>query len=384
MVQTVAERVAEDLAGALEALQARLRPRFSRAEPRQRARAYLRGLLGEVERKNGWQLAEHAGAATPYGMQRLVAGAGWDAEAVRDDLRAFVVERLGDAGGVLIVDETGFLKKGVTSAGVARQYSGTAGRRENQQVGVFLAYAAPRGCAFLDRALYLPEEWAGDAERRRAAGIPEETAFATKPELARPMLARAFAAGVPAAWVLGDTVYGGDELRRWLEGRGRRYALAVPCTHGVWTAGERVEAQALADALPADAWAPVSAGEGAEGPRWYDWACLALPYEAADGWAHWLLVRRSIGDPAERAYYRVHAPADTAPEAMVRAVGCRWRIETAIEEAKGLVGLADYEVRRWDGWHRHVTLSLLAHAALVAARAGGSAGEGEKGATSSR
>ena len=384
MVQGIAERVAEDLAGALEAIHVRLRPRFDRAEPRRRARVYLRGLLGEVERKNGWQLAEAAGEATPYGMQRLLAGAGWDAEAARDDLRAFVVERLGDADGVLIVDETGFLKKGVRSVGVARQYSGTAGRRENQQVGVFLAYAAPGGCAFLDRALYLPEEWAADADRRAGAGVPEDVAFATKPALARQLLARAFAAGVPATWVVGDTVYGGDELRRWLEGQGRRYALAVPCTHGVWTAGEQVEAQALAEALPADAWARVSAGEGAEGPRWYDWACLALPYEAAPGWAHWLLVRRSVSRPAERAYYRVHALADTAPEAMVRAVGSRWRIETAIEEAKGLVGLADYEVRRWDGWHRHVTLSLLAHAALVAARAGGSAGEGEKGATSSR
>ena len=384
MVQGIAERVAEDLAGALEAIHVRLRPRFDRAEPRRRARVYLRGLLGEVERKNGWQLAEAAGEATPYGMQRLLAGAGWDAEAARDDLRAFVVERLGDADGVLIVDETGFLKKGVRSVGVARQYSGTAGRRENQQVGVFLAYAAPGGCAFLDRALYLPEEWAADADRRAGAGVPEDVAFATKPALARQLLARAFAAGVPATWVVGDTVYGGDELRRWLEGQGRRYALAVPCTHGVWTAGEQVEAQALAEALPADAWARVSAGEGAEGPRWYDWACLALPYEAAPGWAHWLLVRRSVSRPAERAYYRVHALADTAPEAMVRAVGSRWRIETAIEEAKGLVGLADYEVRRWYGWHRHVTLSLLAHAALVAARAGGSAGEGEKGATSSR
>ena len=384
MVQGIAERVAEDLAGALEAIQVRLRPRFSRAEPRRRARAYLRGLLGDAERKNGWQLAESTGAATPYGTQRLLAGAGWDAEAVRDDLRAFVVERLGDIDGVLIVDETGFLKKGVASAGVARQYSGTAGRRENQQVGVFLAYAAPGGCAFLDRALYLPGEWAADADRRARAGVPDGVAFATKPELARQMLARAFAAGVPAAWVVGDTVYGGDELRRWLEGQGRRYALAVPCTHGVWTAGEQVEAQALAEALPADTWARVSAGEGAEGPRWYDWACLALPYEAAPGWAHWLLVRRSVSRPAERAYYRVYAPADTAPAAMVRAVGCRWRIETAIEEAKGLVGLADYEARRWDGWHRHVTLCLLAHAALVAARVSAAAGEAEKGAASSR
>jgi SRSO17 transposase len=189
---------------------------------------------------------------------------------------------------------------------------------------------------------------------------------------------------MPTEWVVGDTVYGGDELRRWLERQGRGYALAVPSTHGIWTAGEQVEARALAEALPEDAWARVSAGDGAQGARWYDWACLALPYEAVEEWAHWLLVRRSVSRPAERAYYRVYAPADTAPEAMVRAVGGRWRIETAIEEAKGLVGLADYEVRRWDGWHRHVTLSLLAHAALVAARASATSGGAEKGATSSR
>ena len=346
MVAADIERVGAAVAAELAAVHARLGQRFVRAEPRRRARAYLRALLGDAARKNGWQLAEAAGDATPYGMQRLLAGSGWDADAARDDLRAFVVERLGDHDAALIVDETGFLKKGDKSAGVARQYSGAAGRVENCQVGVLLAYAAPQGCAFLDRALYLPEEWTADAERRGGAGIPADVAFATKGELARAMLARAFAAGVPAAWVVGDTVYGGDDLRRWLEGRGRRYALAVAATHGVWTAGEQVEARALADALPAEVWARVSAGEGAQGPRWYDWACLALPYEAAPGWAHWLLVRRDVGDPAERAYYRVYAPADTAPAAMVRAVGSRWRIETAIEEAKGLVGLDQYEVRR--------------------------------------
>jgi SRSO17 transposase len=344
---------------------------------------YLCGLLGAAERKNGWQLAEAAGEATPYGMQRLLTGSGWDADAARDDLRAYVVGHLGDAEGVLIVDETGFLKKGARSAGVARQYSGTAGRTENCQVGVLLAYAAPGGCAFLDRALYLPEEWAADTARRAGAGIPDDATFATKPELARRMLARAFTAGVPAAWVVGDTVYGSDELRRWFEGQGRRYALAVAATHGIWTQGEQVEARALADALPAAAWARLSAGEGSQGPRLYDWACLALPYEAADGWAHWLLVRRSLSAPAERAYFRVHAPAGTPPAAMVAAAGVRWQIETAIAEAKGLAGLASYEVRRWDGWHRHVTLALLAHAALVAARATAIANAAKKGAARS-
>ncbi|HEY8597044.1 MAG TPA: IS701 family transposase [Thermomicrobiales bacterium] len=369
------EGISEAWGGVLATLRERLAPRFSRAEPRRRVRAYLAGLVGTAARKNGWQLAEAAGEATPYGMQRLLSAARRDAEAVRDDLRAFVTERLGDPEGVLIVDETGFLKQGDKSAGVARQYSGTAGRIENCQVGVFLAYAGPHGCAFLDRALYLPDEWAADADRRAAAGVPEGVAFATKGELAQAMLARAFAAAVPASWVVGDTVYGGDELRRWLEGQGRPYALAVASDHGVWTRGERAEARALADALPTAAWARASAGDGAQGPRWYDWACLALPYDAADGWAHWLLVRRSIGALGERAYYRVYARADTAPGAMVRAVGRRWGIEAAFADAKGLVGLDHYEVRRWAGWYRHVTLSLLAHAALVAARAAATAAE---------
>jgi SRSO17 transposase len=372
------EGIGEAWGGALAALRERLAPRFSRAEPRRRVRAYLAGLVGTAARKNGWQLAEAAGEATPYGMQRLLAAARSDAEAVRDDLRAFVTERLGDSEGVLIVDETGFLKQGDKSAGVARQYSGTAGRIENCQIGVFLAYAAPRGCAFLDRALYLPEEWVGDGDRRRVAGIPTAVTAATKGGLARAMLTRAFAAGVPAAWVVGDTVYGGDELRRWLEREGRAYALAVASDHGIWMRGERAEARALADALPSDAWARASAGDGAQGPRWYDWACLALPYDAAAGWAHWLLVRRSVSDPVERASYRVHAPLGTAPGAMACAVGRRWHIETAFADAKGLAGLDQYEVRRWDGWYRHVTLSLLAHAALVAARA--AAATAERGA----
>jgi SRSO17 transposase len=371
--------VAAAWATALGEVHARLAPRFLRAEPRRRARRYLDALLRPVARKNGWQLAEAAGEATPHGMQRLLVGAGWDADLVRDDLRAYAAAQLGDPAAVLIVDETGFLKQGVRSAGVARQYSGTAGRRENQQVGVFLAYAAPRGCAFLDRALYLPEEWAGDADRRRAAGIPDDVPFATKGELARAMLARAFAAGVPAAWVVGDTVYGHDELRRWLEGQGRAYVLAVASDHGVWTAGEQVEARALTDALPAEAWARLSAGEGSQGPRWYDWACLALPYTATDGWAHWLLVRRSVSDPTERAYYRAHARAGTPPAAMVAAAGARWQIERAFAEAKDLVGLDQYEVRRGEGWHRHVTLCALAHAALVVARARAGAAEAEKG-----
>ncbi len=363
----------------LDALHTRIAPRFARAEARTRVRRYLDGLLAPLERKNGWQLAEHLGEAGPQGVQRLLNAAAWDADAVRDDLTAFVAEHLGDAEGVLIMDETGFLKKGTKSVGVQRQYSGTAGRRENQQIGVFLTYATPRGAVLLDRALYLPEAWANDAGRRAEAGVPETVAFATKGELAKQMLAHAFAVGIPAAWVAGDTIYGSDAVRRWLEGQGRHYVLAVPCTHGLWTAGRQVEAQVLADGVPDAAWARLSAGDGSQGPRWYDWACLALPYATQPGTAQWLLVRRSVSDPTERAYYRVYGPAETTVDALARVAGRRWCIETAFEEAKGLVGLDQYEVRKWEAWHRHVTLSLLAYAALVVTRAR-VAGEEEKGA----
>jgi SRSO17 transposase len=331
-------------------------------------RRYLDALLAPVERKNGWQLAEHLGESGPQGVQRLLNAADWDVDAVRDDLIAFVAEQLGDPDGVLIVDETGFLKKGTKSVGVQRQYSGTAGRRENQQIGVFLAYASAHGTAFLDRALYLPEVWAQDRNRRAEAGVPETVTFATKGELARQMLARAFAAQLPTAWVVGDTIYGGDELRRWLEAQQRAYVLAVPCTHGLWTMGQQVEVRTLADDVPATAWARLSAGEGSQGSRWYDWALLTLPYAAPPAMVHGLLVRRSVSDPTERAYYRICGPAETTLAALAQVAGRRWCIETAFEEAKGVAGLDQYEVRKWTAWHRHVTLALLAYAALVVTR----------------
>jgi SRSO17 transposase len=353
----------------------RIGPRFARREMRERAQRYVSGLLERVERKNGWQLAEALGERGPQGVQRLLNAADWDAETVREDLSAYVVEHLADAGGVLVVDETGFLKKGAKSAGVARQYSGTAGRRENQQIGVFLLYASARGAAFIDRALYLPESWASDAARRAEAHIPAAVTFATKGELARAMLARAFAAGVPARWVVGDTIYGGDELRGWLEGLGRAYVLAVPSTHGVWTRGHQRSAADLAQQLPPRAWRRLSAGEGSQGPRLYDWACLRLPYvDVAAGQAQWLLIRRGLShsDEPERtpecAYYRAYGPERTALEELVRVAGRRWTIEAAFEQAKGEVGLDEYEVRRHDAWYRHVTLALLAHAFLEVSR----------------
>src|ERR671924_306494 len=257
-------------AAGLEALHARIARHFARPEPRQRAWAYLSGLLSPVERKNGWQLAEYVGDRTPDGMQRLLATYDWDADAVRDDLRTYVVEHLGDPQAVLVVDETGFLKKGTKSVGVQRQYSGTAGRTENCQVGVFLAYASPRGRAFLDRALYLPKGWAADPERRAAAGVPETVAFRTKPQLALAMIERALDAGVPARWVVADEVYGSDgKLRRALEARGQAYALAVksnemPTTWPPYAPPGQVTVSAVAGVLAPDAWQRLSCGDGAQ------------------------------------------------------------------------------------------------------------------------
>jgi SRSO17 transposase len=374
----------------LDALHGRIAGRFKRLEVRERVRRFLGALLDEVERKNSWQVAEQMGEAHPAGVQRLLRTAKWDVDGVRDDLRGYVVDHLGDRAGIAVVDETGFLKKGRKSVGVKRQYSGTAGRVENSQVGVFLAYTSATGRAFLDRRLYLPEEWASDAARRREAGVPEEVGFATKPELAQQMLADAFAAGVPIAWVTGDEVYGNaGGLRDWLEAERHPYVLAVATTHPVWLAGtdgEPVAAEvgALAAALPERAWVRLSAGEGSKGPRLYDWACVRLPFLPIDGLAKWVLVRRSIADPTALAYYRVFGPEETTVAQMARVAGQRWVIEEVIERAKGEVGLDQYEVRTWEGWYRHITLALLAHAFLEVTRAqtNTSLSTGERGVSS--
>jgi len=351
----------------LDELSQRIGARFKRAEARKRVGRYLRGLLASVERKNGWQMAEELGDPNVHGVQRLLAEADWDEEAVRDDLRAYVIEHLGEASGVLVVDETGFIKKGKKSAGVARQYSGTAGRRENSQVGVFLGYASPKGYAFIDRALYLPEEWTSDRVRCREAGIPDEVGFATKGELARRMLERAFAAGVPAEWVVGDTVYGYEELRIWLDEQHKNYVLAVPETHAVWVQGRQQPVGLLAALLPPQAWVVLSAGEGSKGPRLYEWAWLQLPEETAGPHerARFLLIRRNLADTSKRAYYRVAGPAQTTLPEVVQVAGSRWKIEEGYEQAKGEVGLDQYEVRTWRAWYRYITLALLAYAALV-------------------
>ena len=349
----------------LEEVARRIGVRFARSEARRRAVAYVQGLLSPVERKNGWQLAEQAGDASPYGVQHLLGRATWDADKVRDDLRAYVVEHLGDPEGVLIVDETGFLKKGEQSVGVQRQYSGTAGRIENCQIGVFLAYHAPRGRTFLDRALYLPRSWSEDPERCQAAGVPDTVRFATKLTLARQMLERALEEGVPARWVTSDSVYGSDShFRRFLQERGISYVLGVTSDYAVrpYTVGS------LADRLPRKAWKRRSAGAGRKGPRRYEWARHRM-YRDENGWGHWLLIRRQIGARHERAYYRVFAPARTTLEEMVAVAGKRWAVEECFETAKGECGLDEYEVRSWTGWYRHITLALFAHAYLTVVRA---------------
>jgi SRSO17 transposase len=367
-------------AAGLEALHARISPRFARAEPRRRALAYLRGLLGAVTRKNGWQLAEHAGEATPDGMQRLLSTADWDPDLVRDDLGGYVVEHLGDPAAVLVVDETGFLKKGTTSVGVQRQYSGTAGKVDNCQLGVFLAYASAKGRAFIDRELYLPRVWIQDPARCRAARVPEQVGFRTKPQLARVMLERALDTGVPAAWVTADEVYGGDPaLRRFLEDRGLSYVLAVKGSEplGTATPGSATAAQ-VAASVPPEQWVACSAGHGAKGRRLYDWTRIQLAAPTAAGCTRWLLVRRSRRD-GELAFYACYGPAETSLLGLVRVAGTRWAVEEGFQQAKTEVGLDHYEVRRWPGWYRHITLALLAHAFLVVTRTKATTGDRAKG-----
>src|SRR5262245_5641634 len=320
-VAAACAREAEDAA-------ARLGRRFRRAEARAHAADYLRGLLADVERKNGWQLAERVGYAHPRGIQRVLDRYAWDADAVREDLRAYAAAELGDPPAVLVVDETGFPKQGTRSAGVARQYGGTLGKRANCQVGVFLGYASPRGHVGLDRALYLPREWTDDRDRRRAAGVPDDVAFRTKPALALRMVERALDAGVPAAWVVGDEVYGADSTFRVpLEARGQAYVLAVRSSQPISTwppygPPDYLTVADLAATVPASAWARLSCGDGAQGPRVYDWAYAPLrPALRDDAWVHAVLVRRPPDRTDELAFYLVHCPAATALAEVVRAAG---------------------------------------------------------------
>jgi SRSO17 transposase len=354
---------------AFSAVLDRIESRFCRFEPRRHAAELMLGLLAPVERKNCWTLAEHRGHATPDAFQHLLRRAVWDADAVRDDLRGYVVGAFADPDAVLVVDETGDLKKGVHTVGVQRQYTGTAGRIENSQVAVFLTYAARRGHGFLDRRLYLPRSWTSDPDRRRAAGIPVGVEFATKPALATAMIADAVAAGVPARWVAGDEVYGADpRLRETVRALGLGYVLQVAANRRVTTPAGVFRVDALPALIPEKAWQEYSAGAGSKGPRYYAWAWVELLPDGAQPGRYQLLIRRNRAT-GELAYLRCYAPVPVPLSTLVRVAGQRWRIEESFQAAKELVGLDQHQVRRWTSWHRWTTLAMLAHAFLAVATA---------------
>lgn len=355
---------------ALEGMRAFIAPAFKRCEQRASAGAFIDGLLCGVERKTGWMLAEEAGLARPYRIQSLLGRSSWSADTLCERVRSYAIEALGDPDGVLAVDETGFLKKGVHSVGVSRQYSGTAGRIENCQVGVFASYASRWGHALIDRQLYLPKAWANDPERRAKAHVPEDVAFATKPAIAREMVARLLDEGAPCAFVLADAVYGSDHgFRRMLEDRGQPYVLAVRSNHTLrfleeWALVQTDPATIISE-LPTEAWQPLSAGEGAKGQRLYDWTWVPLRYQAAEGFSRWLLARRSLRDPQNIAYYFAHARTGTTLAELAAAAGLRWTIEECFLRAKDDLGLDHCEARSWHGWHRHMSLVMAAAAFLA-------------------
>ena len=381
-----------------EAFHARFADLFERSESREQAKKYLRGLLTEAERKNSWQVAEAVGEPIPDRMQRLLYRVPWDADAARDRLQAFVIETFGDPEGIGVVDETGFLKKGTHSVGVGRQYTGTAGKRENSQVATVLSYASKEGHVFLDRELYLPQAWASDRVRRAQAHVPAAVAFATKPQQAIAMLERAWEQGVPLRWVTGEEVYGDSpRLRETIQAHGRFYVLAVSANTRVWTQRPEVEEPAqqtggrprlaarvakdapkarmvseiIAD-LPPRAWKRLAVVAGEKGMITYHWARVRV-VESRDqlpGPDVWLLARRSPSTPDKLAYYLAYAPASTSLETLVRVASSRYTVEQCIEEAKGETGLDQYEVRFWHSWYRHITLSMMAHAWLASIKRG--------------
>ncbi len=369
---------------------------FERSESREQAKKYLRGLLAQADRKNSWQVAEAVGDRIPDRMQRLLYRVPWDADAARDRLQEFVIETFADPEGIGVVDETSFVKKGTHSVGVARQYLGAVGKRENGQVATMLSYATSKGHVFLDRRLYLPEEWVWDRTRRREAHVPEEVGFATKPEQAIAMLLHAWEQGVPMQWVTGDEVYGEEpRLRETIQQQGRYYVLAVSANTRVWTQRPEVEepqeqtggrprrarrlvkgapmarmVSEVVASLPKHAWKRLAMIEGEKGHITYHWARVRV-VESRDqlpGPDIWLMARRSTSDPTRLAYYLAYAPPKTSFETLVRVASTRYTVEQCIEEAKGETGLDEYEVRFWHSWYRHITLSMMAHAWLASIR----------------
>lgn len=346
-------------------LERRLTPFFARSETRRRVLAYIVGLLSPAERKNGWQLAEITGDVNPYGFQHLLGRANWDADEVCVALRRYCSDYLAEDETIGVIDETGFLKKGRHSVGVARQYSGTAGRIENCQIGVMLCYATTQGHTLIDRELYIPAEWSTDATRSEAAGIPSQRCFASKPQLALQMLQRSAQEGITFTWIVGDCVYGdSSQLRLWLEERHQQYVFGVSGKGGVWLEHEQQTITQVLESLPSQAWSVLSAGEGSKGPRTYGWYLVELASPEHRGWKRCLLVRKSLVDEQELRAFLVFSPQQTTLEQMVRAIGMRWTVEESIQIAKGEVGLDHYEVRSWHGWYRHITLAFWAQTFL--------------------
>jgi SRSO17 transposase len=339
--------------------------RFGRVEPRRRFAAFLDGMLAELPRKNCWTIAEHAGESSPGGMQHFLNRAVWDTDGIGADLREFVVDHLGEADAVLVIDETGDLKKGNRTVGVQRQYTGTAGRVENAQVAVYLTYTARAGHAMIDRELYVPRSWTDDPDRCAAAGIPTEVEFATKPALAAAMITRAIEAEVPAGWATGDEVYGADPaLRAQIEALGLGYVLAIGCDRRVSTHGGPMRPDQIAAALPQHCWQRYSAGAGAKGPRIYEWAWITLT-NAEEATGHrWLLIRRHPVT-GELAYYRCYSPTPVGLPELVRVAGARWTVEETFQGGKGLTGLDEHQVRRWTPWRRWTLIAMLAYALLA-------------------
>ena len=366
----VTVQMVKDWEKILQTLHERIGERFARSEPRQRAYNYLKGILSDVGRKNGWQLAEQAGEERPYGMQRLLRSAAWDEEGVRDDLREYVVEELGTEQAVLVLDDTGFVKKGEHSVGVSRQYSGTPGGIDNCQVGVFLAYSTPGGHALIDRALYVPKAWLEDKARSQEAHLPSDLAYTKKTQLGRTLLERALAAKVPHNWVVADALYGDDrKLREWLQAQRQWYVLGITRNHMLAYEGYRQRFDEIAASLPPSAWQSLSCGEGTKGERLYEWAMVSWRnWNYGEDELHAFLVRRNLLDPTDEAYFRVFAPAGTSMQTLVEVVGRRWTVEECFELAKGEVGLDHYEVRTWRAWYRFITLAMLAFAFLAVIR----------------
>jgi SRSO17 transposase len=383
------ETTLEAWASSLRDVKARIRLLFTQDRVAASAGLFLDGLLGDERRKTGWMRAEAAGDPGPWRQQAILGRGRWDADALRDIVRDYALETLADGDAVLVIDETGFLKQGKVSCGVARQYTGSAGKITNCQIGVFASYVSRHGHAFIDRALYLPKEWTDNPARMRAAHVPDNVGFATKPQIARRMIARAIAAKVPFSFVAADSVYGTGDIETALRKAGKGYVLGVASNHVFRSWGKKQlvggTAGKIAQNLPQNTWRRLSAGEGTKGPRLHDWAYLELAdldagqYNSvlAGEWTRGLLIRRNIAD-GDLAFFSTWCPKGMPMEKLVSVEGHRWAIEESFEAAKNELGLDHNETRSWHGWHRHVSLVMLAFAMMAAIRHCANAGPPKK------